>query len=142
MKKDSQSTDLDTMYRARLSLSGLSVGDAFGERFFAPGDAAEQMIRLRALPAPPWRFTDDTVMALSIVEVLGQHACINQEELAKRFGARFAEDPGRGYGPGYRLSSWRPRHDLCHRRRDRDPGHGGGFHTAGVVAVQRTTARD
>jgi hypothetical protein len=50
------------MARAWLSLDGLSVGDAFGQRFFyAP--SVESLIAARAVPAPPWLYTDDTEMA-------------------------------------------------------------------------------
>ena len=38
------------MDRARLSLAGLSVGDAFGERFFAHPDVVVGLIRSRAIP--------------------------------------------------------------------------------------------
>ncbi len=59
------------MERAMLSLEGLSVGDAFGQRFFfAP--SVESLIGQRAFPQPPWPYTDDTEMALAIVEVLGR----------------------------------------------------------------------
>jgi ADP-ribosylglycohydrolase len=86
--------DLD---RALLSLAGLSVGDAFGEQFFRlPWEA----IGRRELPPTPWKWTDDTAMALSIVEVLRDHRAIEQDVLAGRFAARFRQDPGRGYGGG------------------------------------------
>ena len=61
------------LQRAHFSLKGLSVGDAFGERYFIRGDLVEQFIEARAVPDPPWRFTDDTNMAISIVEVLAEH---------------------------------------------------------------------
>jgi len=82
--------------RAAQSLEGLSCGDAFGERFFLPDVVVESLIQDRAAPAPPWFFTDDTVMALSILETLAQHGEINQDSLARSFAARY--DPGRGYG--------------------------------------------
>jgi ADP-ribosylglycohydrolase len=62
--------------RALCSLEGLSVGDAFGECFFVHPDTVDYLIAARALPAPPWRFTDDTRMALSIVAVLRRHGRI------------------------------------------------------------------
>lgn len=84
--------------RAALSLEGLSCGDAFGERFFDPdGVEATSLIEQRALPAPPWFFTDDTVMALSILETLAEHREINQDSLARSFATQY--DSGRGYGP-------------------------------------------
>lgn len=53
-------TQLD---RARIALEGLSVGDAFGERFFVHPDVVGRLIMEWALPAPPWPYTDDTEMA-------------------------------------------------------------------------------
>jgi ADP-ribosylglycohydrolase len=88
----------DRMRRARSSLEGLSLGDSFGERFFLPAALAEPLVEQRLLPAPPWRYTDDTVMALSIVETLEIHGEIDQEVLAQRFSRKYRLDPGRGYG--------------------------------------------
>ena len=88
----------DQTTRARLSLEGLSIGDAFGQRFFFPG-VIEQADRVN-LPAPPWHYTDDTEMAMAILEVLEKHGEINQDALAQAFARRFAVDPGRGYGGG------------------------------------------
>ena len=75
------------MERARLSLDGLSVGDAFGQRFFYP-PSVESLIAERALPKPPWPYTDDTEMALAIVEVLHRRGRIDQDELASTFARR------------------------------------------------------
>ncbi|MEZ6085047.1 MAG: hypothetical protein R3E58_14185 [Phycisphaerae bacterium] len=47
--------------RARLSLEGLSLGDAFGECFFS--SAMQQRLAYRGLPEVPWFYTDDTMMA-------------------------------------------------------------------------------
>ncbi len=87
----------DRMARARLSLEGLSVGDAFGQRFFRTADVAA-LVNSRAMPNPPWRFTDDTTMALSIVEILGCCGRIEHDWLAKRFAERYQAEPHRGYG--------------------------------------------
>jgi ADP-ribosylglycohydrolase len=84
--------------RARLALEGLSVGDAFGERFFGPTETVVPLIEARALAAPPWRYTDDTEMALSLVEHLEKHGTIDQDDLAVRFARRM--DESRGYGRG------------------------------------------
>lgn len=83
--------------RARLSLDGLSVGDAFGEQYFYV-DGADWLINDRVLADPPWRYTDDTEMALGIVEVLGRHGGIDSDRLAEVFARRYAERPHRGYG--------------------------------------------
>lgn len=82
---------------AQLSLEGLSVGDAFGELFFSisPYTTSES-----DLPAGHWRWTDDTHMALSIVETLKTHGRIDQDALAKAFARRYAEEPYRGYAGG------------------------------------------
>jgi ADP-ribosylglycohydrolase len=85
------------MRRAAQSLEGLSCGDAFGERFFLSDAVAQSLIQERAVPAPPWFFTDDTVMALSILETLAEHREINPDALAISFAGRY--DAGRGYGP-------------------------------------------
>lgn len=84
--------------RARLSLDGLSVGDAFGERFFGPPDDALRRISRRQLPDAPWTWTDDTEMAVSIVETLEEHGGIDQDRLAARFATRM--NVARGYAQG------------------------------------------
>ncbi len=81
--------------RARLLLEGLSIGDAFGERFFwTPIPPASN----RRPPPGLWPYTDDTAMAISIVETLNAHGRIDQDELARRFAARYQEEPKRSYG--------------------------------------------
>ncbi len=83
------------------SLEGLSLGDAFGERFFVRDDVFATAIKLRRVPAnPPWRWTDDTAMALSLTETLEQHQTVNSDDFAKRLGERYAKEPARGYGAG------------------------------------------
>ncbi len=86
----------ERMDRARLSLEGLSLGDAFGQPYFHP--VADWLIANRKLPAPPWEYTDDTVMACSTVEVLDLYGRIEQDELARRFAQRYQLEPYRGYG--------------------------------------------
>src|SRR5262245_43232883 len=92
-----QPTTIDRLARARHALEGLSVGDAFGERFFLHPDLVEHLIVQRVLPAPPWGYTDDTEMSLSIVATLRRYAGIEQDALAQSFAERY--DPSRGYGP-------------------------------------------
>lgn len=90
------------MVLAQRSLDGLSVGDAFGERFFVHPAQLEGLLAARALPRGPWRWTDDTAMALSVLEVLGEHGRIDPDALARAFVRRFTADPDRGYGSGAR----------------------------------------
>lgn len=78
------------------SLDGLSVGDAFGQRFF--GTERPALIPSRTLPPGPWRWTDDTEMALSVCDELLAGGRIVPDSLAARFANRF--DPSRGYGAG------------------------------------------
>src|SRR5215831_2896314 len=85
--------------RARDALEGLSVGDAFGERFFTHPHLVDQLIAVRAVPAPPWRYTDDTEMALGIVDVLEAAGRVNQDLLAVTFARRYVANRHRGYGP-------------------------------------------
>ena len=82
------------------SLEGLSVGDAMGEQFFDWPAEASRRVDERLVPAGPWQYTDDTIMAVSIVELLREHGRINQDRLAAAFAQRYAEKPDRGYGPG------------------------------------------
>jgi ADP-ribosylglycohydrolase len=84
--------------RARLALEGLSIGDAFGERFFISPSVVESLVSQRAFPAPPWRWTDDTAMALSVFEVLSANGGIDRDALAGLFALRHRHDPMRGYG--------------------------------------------
>ena len=86
---------------ARRSLLGLAVGDAFGETMFGePAEAAQRAAKRLISARRPWRWTDDTAMALSVVEVLGAHGAIDADALAAAFARRWVQDPHRGYGPG------------------------------------------
>lgn len=88
----------ERMDRALLALDGVSLGDSFGERFFGPADRTADMLAHRRLPPGPWPYTDDTEMALGIVDVLRRHDTIDTDALADRFARRYANDPMRGYG--------------------------------------------
>lgn len=90
----------DRWDRACLSLDGLSIGDAFGQQFFSPDVAAEATGHRP--PTPPWNYTDDTEMALALMETLRDCACVDQDVLAQRFAERFQAEPNRGYGAGAR----------------------------------------
>jgi ADP-ribosylglycohydrolase len=88
----------DRLAAARRSLEGLSVGDAFGEGFFGRTEQVLSRIEFRALPKAPWRYTDDTVMAISIVDVLTESQNVDPDRLADLFTRRYRYDPRRGYG--------------------------------------------
>jgi len=92
---------MDPVAAARTSLLGLAVGDAFGsmlDRFGAElaRKAAKRLISTKR----PWLWSDDTAMAISIVDVLERHGAIDPDALASAFVRRFQEDPNRGYGAG------------------------------------------
>lgn len=89
------------LQRARRSLVGLSVGDAFGERWFVPPDQIVRWLSERRVGAPaPWSWTDDTAMALAIVETLEALGTIDPDVLSARLAERYARDRYRGYGGG------------------------------------------
>ncbi len=87
----------ERIQRAYTALTGLSIGDAFGERFFwTPVERLERLSEF--VPEEPWPWTDDTAMAISIYEELEAHGAIEQDSLAMRFAERFSLESGRGYG--------------------------------------------
>jgi ADP-ribosylglycohydrolase len=75
----------------------LAIADAVGEMLAYRHQQAAKIIA-GGLPAGPWFRTDDSEMAISIVEGLKHHGCIRQDALARRFAWRFERDPDRGYG--------------------------------------------
>ncbi len=109
----------ENLERAKKSLQGLAVGDAFGETFFMSWEMAvryqesgklagppydftddfiQQIVDLREIQPGPWRWTDDTALAIEIVECLVADGGINADELARRFSLRYRAEPNRGYG--------------------------------------------
>src|SRR4051794_25314772 len=96
-------THEDRLSRALISLEGLAIGDAFGQMFAGAPRSARARVQENRLPPRPWWRTDDTEMALAIVEVLNHFGRIDQDALARRFAARFAADPDRGYGKMARI---------------------------------------
>lgn len=88
-------TPAERLERARTSLTGLHVGDCFGDLYFVR--LAEELVEQRLEMEPTWAYTDDTAMAISIYLVLKEFGEIRQDELALDFANRY--QPGRGYGP-------------------------------------------
>jgi len=109
--------------RALQSLEGLSVGDAFGEGFFVSFEMVARFLASGEFGGPPydfqddfildelilkrrldfhapnkWPWTDDTALALAIVDVLAEAEEIDGDELAVAFARRYNENPLRGYG--------------------------------------------
>lgn len=79
------------------SLEGLSVGDALGNLLTFQ---ERELLERREIPSGPWSYTDDTEMAISVVEQLLNFREIRQDKLATAFAIRF--NPRRGYGDGAR----------------------------------------
>ncbi|APR75527.1 N-formylglutamate deformylase [Minicystis rosea] len=80
------------LVRARRSLDGLALGDAMGRALVEIGSGRP------AFREAPWRYTDDTEMAIAIVTTLAAHGRIDQDALALEFARRFSAAPERGYG--------------------------------------------
>ena len=78
------------------SLRGLTIGDAFGFKL----GIRPAMQATRSLPDSPWRWSDDALMASSVVHVLTTHGHVDQDALFADFVRRFHEQPQRGYGGG------------------------------------------
>ena len=92
---------LEPIEAARVSLIGLAVGDAFGTMLDGFGAELGRRATKRLISMQrPWPWTDDTAMAISIVEVLAQYGTIDTDALAAAFAERFAREPKRGYGAG------------------------------------------
>jgi ADP-ribosylglycohydrolase len=89
------------MERAQRSLAGLCVGDAFGETLFGDPIEMQRRVDKRLMSTQrPWRWTDDTAMAISIVDTLSMYRAIDQDALMAAFVAHFTSEPHRGYGHG------------------------------------------
>lgn len=98
MSKLGRLFDEKDRYKHALRASeGLSVGDAFGEGFFTGAEVVEAMLETRTLPDPLWRYTDDTMMTLSVMSVLREFGAIKQNSLATSFAQSYEYE--RGYGP-------------------------------------------
>lgn len=94
-------TTVQSIAAARTSLLGLSVGDAFGSMLDGCGAELGKRATLRLISTKrPWRWTDDTAMAVSIVELLVERGTIDPDALAAAFVRRFEREPDRGYGAG------------------------------------------
>ncbi|MFB8036234.1 ADP-ribosylglycohydrolase family protein [Streptomyces sp. NPDC056004] len=77
---------------ARRSLEGLSLGDAFGERWFPlfrePRRAFNEIKARRTPEEPVWHWTDDTALARALMRVVEEHGRVEQDRLALCFALR------------------------------------------------------
>jgi ADP-ribosylglycohydrolase len=87
---------LNAAERALACLTGLSIGDAFGDQFLPVANRG--LDPLAENPPGQWKWSDDTEMACSVVDMLIRDGRIDQEPLATDFAARM--DIRRRYGAG------------------------------------------
>jgi ADP-ribosylglycohydrolase len=81
------------------ALTGVSIGDAFGDSFFGDPESISGNIQERTVPATSkWEFTDDTVMSIAVFEELELDGTIDQTRLVAKFCRNHNHDPNRGYG--------------------------------------------
>lgn len=140
---------VERMCRARRAFEGLSLGDSIGEQFFGRwrnlSGSVDQHLR-----KPPWRITDDSVMALSILDVLNASGEIVCSDLASAFASKYRDDPRRGYGGGAHeillaISEGRPWQSVAKEAFDGSGsmGNGGAMRVAplGAFFANETEAR-
>ncbi|WP_308005430.1 ADP-ribosylglycohydrolase family protein [uncultured Chryseobacterium sp.] len=89
----------DKLLLASKSLTGISIGDAFGESFFGEERMIRTHIHQRIIPESALDFTDDTIMAIAVFKSLEKFGQINQDFLAEEFTQNYYFDINRGYGP-------------------------------------------
>jgi ADP-ribosylglycohydrolase len=90
--------DQTACLQARLCLEGLSVGDTFGETMMGHVDDVVPRIMERSCVPGPWRYTDDTEMAVVLVCHLEEYGGVEQAVLAQQWA--MSMNANRGYGEG------------------------------------------
>ncbi|PTT29942.1 crystallin J1 [Chryseobacterium sp. HMWF028] len=89
----------DKLSLASKSLTGISIGDSFGECFFGEESLMKTHIYNRTIPERTLDFTDDTIMSIAIFKSLEKFGEIDQNFLAEEFTENYYKDINRGYGP-------------------------------------------
>lgn len=83
----------------RTSLEGLVLGDAFGQSWFVRDTGAGRgWLAGREMRPGPWKWTDDSAMALVLHAHLARYGEVRRAELAAGFAAEYTRDPYRQYG--------------------------------------------
>ncbi|MFT5682649.1 MAG: ADP-ribosylglycohydrolase [Myxococcota bacterium] len=85
---------------AQRSLTGLCLGDAFGQALCQPRAQVEGWRWYRTLPPPIWRITDDGVQAGVLLAHLQARGLVESDLLAAELAEAYRQDPYRGYGAG------------------------------------------
>lgn len=109
--------------RMQASLEALALGDAYGQRGFSGNYTGE------------WKWTDDTAMALGIVDVLTRKGHVDQDELARVFARNYIAEPDRGYGPGQHRLMREIADGADWRKAARELFNGGSFGNGGAMRV-------
>ena len=86
------------MELAMETLTGVAVGDALGEAFSYEHCFVRERTDLSVFKDGSIRYTDDTAMAIGVVECLAMCRGIDEDAQAWIFGRNFRRDPERGYG--------------------------------------------
>ncbi len=84
--------------RAREVLEGLSVGDAIGEALSYQYYRCRELADFSNFRVGTVRFTDDTEMALALVETLERLGGVDEDVLAWAYASHYEKNPDRGYG--------------------------------------------
>ncbi|MEM7014617.1 MAG: ADP-ribosylglycohydrolase family protein, partial [Verrucomicrobiota bacterium] len=88
----------ERLARSLDTLRGLSVGDALGESLSYRFYDVRQGLDFSLFEDGGLSYTDDTAMAITIVESLNLMRTIDEEALAYRFARGYRAEPDRGYG--------------------------------------------
>lgn len=90
---------MDKLFLASKSLTGIAIGDAFGESFFGEESIVKMYIHQRIITERSLDFTDDTIMSIAVFRSLEKFGSIHQDFLAEEFTKNYYKDINRGYGP-------------------------------------------
>ncbi|XVV17733.1 ADP-ribosylglycohydrolase family protein [Actinoplanes sp. CA-131856] len=101
------------------------MGDAFGGTWFRRRFAEDN------LRPGPWRWTDDTAMAIVLLRHLEEHGTVDRDALAAGFALAYEDDPYRHYGSGMHevlpaLGAGEPWFEVTHRQFDGKGSWGNG----------------
>lgn len=122
--------------RIRGALLGGLLGDAFGsvlEGTSVTDPRLEALLTRRAAERKPWRYTDDTALALGLARSLIERGGLDEAHLMDTWSDAY--EPARGYGRGMKLAlrAWRAGEAPAHAAW-RDGSNGSGA-AARVLAV-------
>ena len=91
------------MIRVRLTLEGLSIGDAFGELLTDFAGPRRLTVDAEQMPEAPWATTGTTWSAVAVAEELARAGDADVEGIVTAMAARYRDECARPYGT---LSHW------------------------------------